>query len=44
MLTRRDILCQCVGGAGAEAKGELTIKDSGAVVDIPLLTWPGGHR
>ncbi len=28
----------------AEAKGELTIKDSGAVVNIPLLTWPGGHR
>ncbi len=28
----------------AEAKGELTIKDAGAVVNIPLLTWPGGHR
>lgn len=28
----------------AEAKGELTIKDSGIVVNIPLLTWPGGHR
>ena len=28
----------------AEARGELTIKDSGAVVNIPLLTWPGGHR
>jgi hypothetical protein len=28
----------------AEAKGELTIKDSRAVINIPLLTWPGGHR
>jgi len=28
----------------AEATGELAIKDSGAVVNIPLLTWPGGHR
>ncbi len=28
----------------AESKGQLTIKDSGAVVNIPLLTWPGGHR
>jgi hypothetical protein len=28
----------------AEAAGELTIKDSGVVVNIPLLTWPGGHR
>lgn len=28
----------------AEAKGELTIKDSGIVVNIPLLSWPGGHR
>jgi len=28
----------------AEARGELTIKDSGAVVNIPLLSWPGGHR
>ncbi len=28
----------------AEARGLLTIKDSGAVVNIPLLTWPGGHR
>jgi hypothetical protein len=28
----------------AEAKSELAIKDSGVVVNIPLLTWPGGHR
>ena len=28
----------------AESRGELAIKDSGAVVNIPLLTWPGGHR
>ncbi len=28
----------------AGTKGELTIKGSGAVVNIPLLTWPGGHR
>ncbi len=28
----------------AEAKGDLTIKGAGAVVNIPLLTWPGGHR
>ncbi len=28
----------------AESKGWLTIKDSSAVVNIPLLTWPGGHR
>ena len=28
----------------AESKGELTIKDTGVVVNIPLLTWPGGHR
>jgi hypothetical protein len=28
----------------AERQGELTIKDAGAVVNIPLLTWPGGHR
>jgi hypothetical protein len=29
---------------GAEAKGEVTIKDSGVVVTIPLLSWQGGHR
>ncbi len=28
----------------AESREELAIKDSGAVVNIPLLTWPGGHR
>ncbi len=28
----------------AERRGEVTVKDSGAVVNIPLLTWPGGHR
>jgi hypothetical protein len=28
----------------AEAAGELTIKRPGVVVNIPLLTWPGGRR
>lgn len=28
----------------AEATGELTIERSGAVVNMPFLTWPGGHR
>jgi hypothetical protein len=28
----------------ADGKGELTVKDTGVVVNIPLLTWPGGHR
>ena len=28
----------------AEAKGEVTIKRPGIVVNMPVLTWPGGHR
>lgn len=28
----------------AEAKGEITIERSGVVVNMPLLTWPGGRR
>ncbi len=29
---------------GAESSGEITIEGSGAVVNMPLLTWPGGQR
>jgi hypothetical protein len=28
----------------AESKGEVTIKQPGIVVNMPVLTWPGGHR
>ncbi len=28
----------------AEAKGEVTIKRPGVVVNMPMLTWPGGQR
>ncbi len=28
----------------AEKKGELTLKRTGIVVNVPLVTWPGGHR
>lgn len=28
----------------AETRGELTIERPGAVVNMPLLTWPGGQR
>lgn len=28
----------------AERRGELTLKNSGVVVNMPLLTWPGGRR
>lgn len=28
----------------AEAKGELTISQPGIVVNMPMLTWPGGRR
>jgi hypothetical protein len=28
----------------AEAAGELDIEDTGIVVNMPLLTWPGGQR
>ncbi|MDP9355156.1 MAG: hypothetical protein M3R02_07710 [Chloroflexota bacterium] len=28
----------------AEQAGELTIERPGAVVNMPFLTWPGGHR
>lgn len=28
----------------AEASGEVTIQRSGAVVNMPFLTWPGGQR
>lgn len=28
----------------AEARGEVTIERPGAVVNMPLLTWPGGQR
>ncbi len=28
----------------AESKGEVTIKRPGIVVNMPVLTWPGGHR
>jgi len=29
---------------GAAAKGEVALEASGAVVNMPLLTWPGGRR
>ncbi|MGI8746773.1 MAG: hypothetical protein ACR2J4_00260 [Deinococcus sp.] len=28
----------------AAARGELTIRPSGIVVNMPMLAWPGGHR
>ena len=28
----------------AEAKGEVTIERPGVVINMPLLTWPGGRR
>jgi len=28
----------------AESKGEVTIKHPGVVVNMPMLTWPGGQR
>jgi len=28
----------------AEGKGEITLKRPGVVVNMPLLTWPGGKR
>jgi hypothetical protein len=28
----------------AESKGEVAITRPGVVVNMPLLTWPGGHR
>ena len=28
----------------AEARGEVTIKQPGIVVNMPILTWPGGKR
>ncbi|WP_018991683.1 DUF7482 domain-containing protein [Aromatoleum toluclasticum] len=28
----------------ALAQGEITIEQPGVVVNMPLLTWPGGHR
>jgi hypothetical protein len=28
----------------AAARGEITIEQPGVVVNMPLLTWPGGHR
>jgi hypothetical protein len=28
----------------AEASGELTIQQPGVVIDMPMLTWPGGQR
>ena len=28
----------------AEEQGELTIEETGIVVNMPFLTWPGGQR
>ncbi len=28
----------------AESRGEVTIVQPGIVVNMPILTWPGGHR
>jgi len=28
----------------AESKGELTLEESGVVVNMPFITWPGGTR
>ncbi|MGQ0549644.1 MAG: DUF7482 domain-containing protein [Armatimonadota bacterium] len=28
----------------AEAKGEVTIQRAGVVINMPMLTWPGGKR
>jgi hypothetical protein len=29
---------------GAEVQGQVTITRTGAVVNMPVLSWPGGHR
>jgi hypothetical protein len=28
----------------ALARGEITVQEPGVVINMPLLTWPGGHR
>lgn len=28
----------------AERNGEVTVTRPGVVINMPLLTWPGGHR
>jgi hypothetical protein len=28
----------------AEANGEVTIEQPGVVVNMPMVTWPGGER
>ena len=28
----------------AEMKGEIVIEQPGVVINMPMLTWPGGHR
>ena len=28
----------------AQAQGEITVEESGIVVNMPIMAWPGGHR
>jgi hypothetical protein len=28
----------------AASRGEIAVERTGVVINMPLLTWPGGHR
>ncbi len=37
-------LCSVEEVHAAASRGEITINESGVVVNMPVLVWPGGHR
>lgn len=41
---RARLLTKAAEVEAARAKGEVTVQQPGVVVNMPLLTWPGGHR
>ncbi len=42
--SRQRLLRSAAELGDAESRGELTIETTSAVVNMPMLTWPGGHR
>jgi hypothetical protein len=41
---RARVLTSAADVQAAAQQGEITLEEPGVVINMPLLTWPGGHR
>lgn len=42
--TEPRVLSSAAQVESASAEGDLTLEETGIVINMPLLTWPGGER